>query len=247
MKGIKFFQKLHQRKIQRATQVYLDDLENRTVRAAPPAYEQFAQRPGTYHFGDTAQGQRIALPPEETIAHALLVGASGAGKSYSGLQLALQMLSATETGQPPSFGVLDPKGELFALVLNYLYALAYRLPARQRENLRRKIFILDFSNDTCISPYHLLAFQPGVPAEVLVASRIEMISEQFSGLAPLTVRMQQCLKPFLQLMVEFQLPLPLFISFVRIPPFWPLLWSGQKTRSRKNTFFIGIRKKGKEP
>jgi len=214
MKGISFMQKIHRRKLQKATQGYLEGLETSTARPQLAAQAQLAAlsagAQAKYLFGTMAKGQRIELHAEKGIAHGLLLGASGAGKSYAGLNLALQLLQEFETKNAPAFGVLDPKGELFTLVLSYLYAIAYRLPENKREKLRRKVYILDFSHDVLISPYHLLASQPGVPEEVLVASRIEMISEQFSGLSPLTVRMKQCLKPFLQLMVEFNLPLPFF-------------------------------------
>jgi hypothetical protein len=191
-------------------------------------YARFGQRPITelihqtkkltagkhspVRLGKTPWGRDLELPLDDLYAHSLILGASGAGKSYLALWLMLEILqqSANSPAARHSFGILDAKGELFEKALAYLYAHLYRLPPEARETIRNRIVIIDFSNDQRITPYNILTRKAFLADELMIANRIDTISEQFSGLAELSVRMRMILKYFFLLMTEFELPLSCF-------------------------------------
>jgi len=168
-------------------------------------------------LGVTDEGQRLELPLDKLWTHGLVLGASGAGKSYTilwilsrALQLISQSLNSSVAAPVPAFGLLDAKGELFEHAIRYLYAYLYRLEPTAREALNKKIVLIDFSNSEFIAPYNILAHREYLSDELMVADRIDTISEQFSGLSEMSVRMKMIAKYFFLLMAEFDLPLTFF-------------------------------------
>jgi len=164
----------------------------------------------TISFGTTRWGQKVALPLDKVAAHSLILGASGAGKSYESISLILALLEDPALLENLSFGALDPKNELFHKLVQYLYACLYRLQPGERDRLKRKIAIIDLANTEVIAPYNILARRDYLPDEVMVANRIDTISEQFSGLSEVSVRMKMILKYALLLLAEYDLPISFF-------------------------------------
>lgn len=164
----------------------------------------------TVSLGTTSRGEDVRLPAGWLAAHGLVVGASGAGKSYQALSLIEQMLARPSTANAISFGVLDAKGELFGMALAYLHACLYRLDTSAREELRKRVVVIDFSDGERIAPYNVLARGSRDTTELLVADRLDTVSRQFSGLSEMSVRMKMIATYVLRLMAEFALPLPFF-------------------------------------
>lgn len=167
-------------------------------------------------LGTTEQGQPVALALDKLWAHGLTLGASGAGKSYTALWIILsalriisQILNDSSCVPFPAFAVLDAKGELFEKTISYIYAFLYRLEPGMREALKKKLVTINFSGSD-ITPYNVLARREGLADELMVADLIDTISEQFSGLSEMSVRMKMIAKYFFLLMSEFDLPLPFF-------------------------------------
>lgn len=214
MNGIKLIQRLFRRKLARETERALQSLEVASQRQR----EEFSRKLATLGagsaptvtFGITEDQQDVKLSFDRLAAHGLVLGASGAGKSYFALSIILQMLHNPSSSLPISFGILDAKGELFERATQYLYARLYQLNSSEREALKNRIVLIDFSNTESITPYNILARQQYLADELMVANRIDTMSEQFSGLSELSVRMKLILKYFCLLMAEFDLPLPFF-------------------------------------
>jgi len=241
VRGIKIFQKLFKERINRATEHTLDELmrstSNRHRDEITDALSRLAREQGAkVRLGTTDWGQDVQLSLDQIATHGLVLGASGAGKSYFALSLISQILEAATSPAPVSFGILDAKGELFETAIKYLYAYIYRLKPSEREALRKRIFTIDFSNAALVAPYNILAHQEYVADEIMVASRIETISEQFSGLSEISVRMKQILKNALLLMVEFSLPLPFFEKLFTDPLLLNLLVEKSKNPQVKDYF-----------
>ncbi|HEV2707848.1 MAG TPA: hypothetical protein VGV59_18155 [Pyrinomonadaceae bacterium] len=156
------------------------------------------------------------MPLDTLWTHGLVLGASGAGKSYTALwimvcalELISQILKNGRNALFPAFGVLDAKGELFEKTIEYIYAFLYRLEPEAREALKKKLTVISFTGPQ-VTPYNILSRREGMADELIVADRIDTISEQFSGLSEMSVRMKMIAKYFFLLMAEFDLPLPFF-------------------------------------
>jgi hypothetical protein len=213
MRGIRIIQRLFSRKLKRETKLVLNGLVSAPQRHQESIAKQLASlgdgQKAEVILGRTLQGQDIKLPVNKVASHGLVLGASGAGKSYLALSLISQLLELSSS-EAPSFAILDAKGELFEKAISYLYAHLYRLKPMARASFKKRIVIIDFSSSEFITPYNILARREYLADELMVANRIDTISEQFSGLSEMSVRMKMILKYFLLLMAEFDLPLPFF-------------------------------------
>jgi hypothetical protein len=198
MCGIKIIQRLFRGRLNRATAHTLDQLRQASHRHRDQLSSELTHLnagPGpAISFGTTDWGQPVVLPLDKVAAHSLILGASGAGKSYAALSLVLQILSDPSILDVTSIGILDPKNELFGKLTQFLYACLYRLPASERERLKQRIVIIDLADDGLIAPYNILARREYLSDELMVANRIDTISEQFSGLSEVSVRMKMILK-----------------------------------------------------
>lgn len=214
MRGIKIVQLLFKRRLKRATKGFLGELSSASQRHQVQISDELAKLTNPHRaaiwLGTTQGEQRVQLPIDKVAAHGLVLGASGAGKSYFALSLLNQLLELLASPSGVAFGLLDAKGELFEKTIQYLYAYLYRLKPAEREALKKKIIIIDFSNAELITPYNILARRAYLANEIMIASRIDTISEQFSGLSEMSVRMKMILKYFFLLLAEFDLPLSFF-------------------------------------
>ncbi len=210
MKGLRLIRSLSKRRVDRAS----DDLLREIAAFQESAYRARVEdglaklRRVTgpeVCLGAAPWGKEASIPLSHLIAHSLIVGSSGAGKSFTALSIVLEMLR----GGTAQFGLLDAKGELFGLALRYLYAILYRLSDEEREKMKQKIVIIDFSDTARISPYNILAPLEGQDVEFLVENRIEAIGELFSDqVSPITPRMRTIMKYLFQLAALGKLPLP---------------------------------------
>src|SRR3989442_1054905 len=120
MRGIEIAQRLLRSKLKRETREAISALgsasQSYKARAAEQLLKLKASAAPTVTFGKTAWGQDVALPASHVSSHGLVLGASGAGKSFFAVQLISQLLQCGFAPGRASFGVLDAKGELFDLV-----------------------------------------------------------------------------------------------------------------------------------
>ena len=84
----------------------------------------------------------------------------GSGKTFFACLIIEAMIQRLPGLRSMSFGLLDPKGELFDRAL---YLLARRIEALQgaeREALLNRIVIIDFSSREALSSYNILSRWP---------------------------------------------------------------------------------------
>ncbi|HXG65142.1 MAG TPA: DUF87 domain-containing protein [Blastocatellia bacterium] len=221
MRGIKLMQWFFKRRLRRESRRAIAELTSGARHQQETVAGELARLGQTegaaIELGTTGWGQAVRLPVREIANHSLIVGASGSGKSFLALSLICQLLEQLAALLAVTFGILDAKGELFERALAYVYAYLYRLRPEDRERFKRRIVTIDFSSPAAITPYNVLAPQRHLADEIMVANRIDTISEQFSGLSEMSVRMKMILKFFLLLMIEFKLPLPLFETLCADP------------------------------
>ena len=214
MRGIKLLQWLFGRRIRHESQrnlTALASVSQRQQETLAAELKRLGESADTViEIGTTAWQQAVQLPAREIANHSLIVGASGSGKSFLALHLICCLLEQWRATPPIAFGILDAKGELFERALSYVYAFLYRLPPEDRERFKQRVITIDFASPRAVTPYNILASQHHLADEIMVANRIDTISEQFAGLSEMSVRMKMILKYFLLLMTEFKLPLPLF-------------------------------------
>jgi hypothetical protein len=213
MRGLSIIQRIFKKRLSRATIETLSDLTNTARDQAQEQSRELSQlcagKESSIGFGKTGSGQQVAVPFSDAIRHGLVLGASGSGKSFFGLSLIAQLLQNNASPIAPSFGLLDPKGELFAKTVRLIYAYLYRCTPQERERLIKRIVIIDFGQESgkFITPYNILVHQAELPDEIMVGNRIDTIAEQFSGLSEMSVRMKLIAKYLFLLLAEFDLPI----------------------------------------
>jgi hypothetical protein len=214
MCGIRIIQRLFRRRLSRATTKTLDHWRQATQRHHDQLSRELTNLGACsgpmISFGTTQWGQTVALPLDKIVQHSMCVGSSGSGKSFFCLSIIQQLISNPSILDKVSFALLDPKRETFNRLSELVFACLYRLPSAQRERLKQRIVIIDFANDNVIAPYNILVRRDYLPDELMVANRIDTISEQFSGLSEVSVRMKSILKYALLLLAEYDLPISFF-------------------------------------
>ncbi|GEM_PF-1888518 len=211
--GIKIAQQLFNGRIHDATRTLLTelaDIDGVAQRQVEGMLRRIAgQSEACFPLGETEWGFPISIPLPNLLAHSLVVGTTGAGKSYGALLLLAHSLERFTSGNYLPIGILDAKGELAAKAIEYMQAHAYRLPKENRERLGKKVFVIDFSRSDLVTPHNILACK-AMPAELLVNNRIETISQIYHGSSALTARMKSILKYFMLLLIEHGLPITMF-------------------------------------
>lgn len=211
--GIKIAQSLfrgHLHHATRSTLYELTDLNSKTQKEVEKQLLSLQRNVRSrFLLGHTNWGYPVSVPLSLLVKHSLVVGSTGAGKSYLALLLLSHSLEYFSSGNYIPIGILDAKGELAAKTVRYIQAHAYRFKERERERLRNRIFVMDFGQVDKVMPYNILDCRD-MPAELLVNSRIQTINQIYRGTSTLTTRMRSILKYMLLLMIENELPITLF-------------------------------------
>lgn len=219
--GIRVVQRFCGRGLEQKTDRVLRSYSEASQRKQEALVWRFASsegnKPGQVTLGRTPSGQDVCLPTDKLVTHAIIVGGSGSGKTRLALSLANQILNNSLLQESVSLGALDAKGELFEEMLRYLYAHLYKLPSAKHDALIRRIVLIDFSNTEQITPYNILARRADNSDELLVADRLDTMSEQFTGLSEMSVRMRLIAQYVFSLMVEFEIPLTFFERLFTAP------------------------------
>jgi len=211
--GITIMQKLFQRKIRTAAKEVLKEISNVEGRSRVQienALKRLSKTNGPQvHFGETEWDFPVSIPQSVLTNHSLVVGATGAGKSYVALLLLVHALEQFGSGKYRAVGILDAKGELAAKAVDYLQAYSKRMGEDERELLKAKTYFIDFSRNDLVTPYNIL-YAGKMPSELLVNNRIETISQIYHGSSSLTPRMKSILRHALMLLVQHNLPITMF-------------------------------------
>ena len=136
-------------------------------------------------LGHTAWGEAVEIPIKQLLkAHSLITGGTGSGKTMAALVLVRALIWALSNRAGFGFGLVDPKGDLYA---GTLFLLAERLEELAREDpqaaksLRRRIVIYDFSSNDSLNAYNILARWAGAEPDFFAATRSELLLDLLAG------------------------------------------------------------------
>src|SRR5438132_126309 len=206
-------EKLSERRVARQTSAYLASLAQEPVLASRRNVRDLLQtlrdEPGPkVCLGETIWGEPVVVPLMELVkACGIATGGMGSGKTMAA-GLILNMIIERLPGlRSVAFGVLDAKGELFDRALFLLARRLEQLEGEAREQLLRRIVIIDFSSREAVSSYNILSRWPYTERDFFVTSRLETLGELLPAGEKLSLRGGTVLKNVLSLLSEFGLPL----------------------------------------
>jgi len=199
--------------LDRATIRYLQELAAAPLRASQDATSRMlrtlAAVPGqTVHFGTTPWGEDVRVPLADLVpAVGLITGGMGAGKTMAALLILERIVRLLPQERSVSFGVIDPKGELFERALWLLAWRLNQLPRRQQEELLERIVVIDFASREALSSYNILARWPHAEADYFITNRLETLRDLLPSSEKLSLRGANILKYILVLLSHAGLPI----------------------------------------
>src|SRR3989475_5008262 len=158
--------KLSERRIERQTTAYLASLAQEPVLASRRTIRELLQtlrdEPGLkVCLGETMWGEPVAVPLTELVkACGIATGGMGSGKTMAAGLILDAIVERLPELRSVGFGVLDAKGELFDRALYLLARRLEQLEGEAREQLLRRIAIIDFSSHQAVSSYNILSRLP---------------------------------------------------------------------------------------
>src|SRR5712692_2165267 len=162
MKSLWLVDKLCKYDLENATTRYLRQLARAPAIASRQATTrvlgELRSTPGPkVHFGRTPWGDAVDVPVSDIVrAVGLTTGGMGAGKTMAACLVLEALVRELPELDTMSFGVIDPKGELFERALWLLAWRLDQLPAARRERLLRRIVVIDFASRNALAPYNIL-------------------------------------------------------------------------------------------
>src|SRR3989442_1235071 len=206
-------EKLSERRVARQTAAYLGSLAQEPVRASRRSVSELLRtlrnELGPHvHLGETMWGEPVVVPLMELVkACGIATGGMGSGKTMAAGLILETIIERLPELRSVGFGVLDAKGELFDRALYLLARRLERLEGEAREELLRRIVIIDFSSHDAVSSYNILSRWPYTERDFFVTSRLETLRELLPAGEKLSLRGATVLKNVLALLAEFGLPL----------------------------------------
>src|SRR3989442_5577534 len=206
-------EKLSERRIGRQTSAYLASLAQEPIQASRRNVCELLQtlrnEPGPkVCLGETMWGEPVVVPIMELVkACGIATGGVGSGKTMAAGLILDAIVERFPELRSVGFGVLDAKGELFDRALYLLARRLERLEGEAREELLRRIVIIDFSSHEAVSSYNILSRWPYTERDFFVTSRLETFVELLPSGQKLSLRGSTVLKNVLALLSEFGLPL----------------------------------------
>jgi hypothetical protein len=204
------------RSLRMQTAQYLEELATAPVRVsrqqASTVLNSLANTgASTVTLGATSWGQKVAIPTSELVsAHGLITGGSGAGKTRFALLTLQAIIDRLPQNQSVGFGVVDPKGELFA---GAIFLLTRRLATLDSDDpdaaaeLRKRIVIIDFSSTNPITPFNILAHGPNVEPGLFAAGRADLLADLLPSNDHVSVNGNAVLNKIIRLLVASNLPI----------------------------------------
>ncbi|MCC7537477.1 MAG: hypothetical protein IT379_14735 [Deltaproteobacteria bacterium] len=167
-------------------------------------------------FGTTEDGIPYLIPIAALSRHMLFTGASGAGKTFGLLRLLLPLLPLALRGER-SVTLVDPKGEISALLPPLLAEVVLALPTGARAAALRRIRMVDPFDPHALPPLDLLSVRTALEEGVHLR---QVVSALAQATATLGIRQADALLWLTRLAREQGVPfslLPMILndSFVR--------------------------------
>ncbi len=200
-------------RIERATARYLSSLALQPARASRRSADALLANLGASPgpkvcLGEADWGSPVSLPLEELVkACGIMTGGMGAGKTMAACLVLDAVIARLPEMRSLAFGVLDAKGELFDRALLLLGRRLDALNGHAREELRKRIVVIDFSARHAITPYNILARWPYTEPDFFLTSRLETLKELLPTDGKLSLRGAVVLRNALALLSEAGLPL----------------------------------------
>ena len=136
-----------------------------TAEAHQRIARQLAPSRGGFAFGTLPQGDSVHLPDDTALASALVIGASGSGKTRFILNL---LQTAIERSLDVDLELVDPKYETFDLLTQYLAARWLASNHAERERIAASVRVIDWSKDA-ITPFAPFDNSPGEVSNTYLA------------------------------------------------------------------------------
>src|SRR5947209_6729476 len=205
-------EKLSERRVARQTSAYLASLAQEPIHASRRNVRELLHtlrnEPGPKVCLGEAWGERVVIPLMQLVkACGIATGGMGSGKTMAACLILEAMIARLPELRSMAFGVLDAKGELFERALYLLAQRLEQLEGEAREELLRRIVIIDFSSREAVSAYNILSRWPYTESDFFVTSRLETLRELLPAGEKLSLRGATVLKNVLTLLSEFGLPL----------------------------------------
>ncbi|MEO6324103.1 MAG: hypothetical protein ABIT01_07085 [Thermoanaerobaculia bacterium] len=110
--------------------------------------------PNAFTFGTLPSGARVDVSADIALMSALVIGASGSGKTRFLLGLILELLRRlfSSPAVDVELEIVDPKAETVLLVQQAVAAMYLRADARLRERIRRRVQVIEWSRGA-VSPF----------------------------------------------------------------------------------------------
>jgi len=122
-------------------------------------------------LGTLADGTPVRVAPREIGRHAMVWGASGAGKSYG-----LHVISDGWTARGRRLELIDPKGETFLLKAMHAAARYLALAEEKRDAFAARIRVLDVTENR-ITPADLFRVPEGMSPALLASLRTAAVAD----------------------------------------------------------------------
>lgn len=161
-------------------------------------------------------GRPVRLPLAKLLGHTLVVGPSGAGKTYFvvGLLQALWQLGVPRTL------FLDPKAEGVELALRALVRQARRLPEAQREAFLDRVVWIDLFSGSALPCLQVLS-DDGGDAELLTAEVASILMGELT--ATVGIHQEGHVHRLLEVLHHAKLPLTAFVPLMQNPDLFDAL------------------------
>ncbi len=213
MKSLWLVDKLSKNELERATSRYLRQLARAPSIASRQAtvrmLHEMRSTPGAkVHFGRTPWGEAVDVPVADIVrAVGLTTGGMGAGKTMAACLVLEALIRQMPELDTMSFGVIDPKGELFERALWILAWRLEQLPPARRERLLERIVVIDFASRSALAPYNILSRWPYAEKDYFIHTRLDTLRDLLPAGEKLSLRGANVLKYAVELLSEFNLPL----------------------------------------
>jgi hypothetical protein len=207
---LRVLEKVFGGRLSRQTQQQLIEVAQAATQAsrarAASLLQQLAGQPGPHVLlGQTKWGQEVRVPLEALVkAHAIITGGTGSGKTMSALTIIDAILAADTPAM--SFGVVDPKTELFSKSIFLIARRLAQLPPARAERLRDRVMVIDLSASHPLTSYNVARPWDGCDADFFATSRCETFQELLPAGEGLSLRGSAIVRYTLKLLAETAVP-----------------------------------------
>lgn len=237
--GLSLLHKLFGKRLARDARKHLvamvNDQRGRYRRNVSDLLQHLAEDPQHVLVGETDWGQAVRIPLALIVSSwSTISGGTGSGKSMLAAGIIEALLAAP--GENLSFGLVDPKPELFDRALYIIQHLLETLPPALADQLRKRLVILDFASTDPITPCNLTTPWSGADLDFFASSRTETLTELFPSGDGISLRGGSLLKHAIKLLAEQRVPFSYFDQVLSSDAFRSRLVAGSKDEELRHYF-----------